>query len=140
MSRIHELIRDKRTALGMSQEELAKKVGYSGKSMIARIERGDVDLPSSKVKLFAKVLRITWEDLRDDFEADDFDDLVSGGYSIDEARARVKAGEIYYGKKVMALPYKDRDVVEALIDKLLEDNNLDASALNYDVILETLMK
>lgn len=47
----------------MSQDELAKKTGYSGKSMIARIERGDVDLPQSKIMLFAKALDISPGDI-----------------------------------------------------------------------------
>lgn len=139
MSKLHELIKEKRKAMGLSQEELAKKVGYSGKSMIARIEHGDVDLPSSKVALFAKVLKIPFYELRDQFEADDFSDLISGGCPVDEATARVKAGELYYGKKVMALPYKDRDIVEALIDKLLENNGINADELKYEEILESLV-
>lgn len=42
----------------MSQEDLAKKTGYSGKSMIARIERGDVDLSQSKIMAFAEALEL----------------------------------------------------------------------------------
>lgn len=49
-------IRERRKALGLTQEELAKKVGYSGKSMIAMIEKGKVDLSQSKIVEFAEAL------------------------------------------------------------------------------------
>ena len=52
----------------MSQEELAKKVGYTDRSSIAKIENGDVDLPQSKIMAIAKALDVSagalmgWED------------------------------------------------------------------------------
>lgn len=47
----------------MSQEELAKKVGYSGKSMVAKVEKGLVDLSQSKIMDFAKALETSAGDL-----------------------------------------------------------------------------
>ncbi len=52
-------IKKERIAQGMSQEELAHKVGYADKGMISRIENGKVDLPQSKIKEFADVLGVT---------------------------------------------------------------------------------
>lgn len=52
-------IKSRRLELDMTQEELAEKTGYSGKSMIAKIEKGKVDLPQSKILLFAKALETT---------------------------------------------------------------------------------
>ena len=43
----------------MSQEELAKKLGYKSRSTIAKIETGKVDLPESKIKSFADALNTT---------------------------------------------------------------------------------
>ena len=43
----------------MSQEELAKKVGYTDRSTIARIEKGEIDLPQSKIALFARALGVS---------------------------------------------------------------------------------
>lgn len=60
---LYKNIRARRMELNMSQADLAAKTGYSGKSMIARIERGDVDLPQSKIMLFAKALDISPGDL-----------------------------------------------------------------------------
>jgi transcriptional regulator with XRE-family HTH domain len=44
---------------GMSQDELAKRCGYEGRSMVSRVESGRVDLPLSKVDLFAKALGVS---------------------------------------------------------------------------------
>ena len=56
---LYENIKNRRIELEMTQEDLAIKTGYSGKSMIAKIERGLVDLPQSKIELFAKALDTT---------------------------------------------------------------------------------
>ena len=63
MIELYKNIKKKRQSLGISQDELAKKTGYSGKSMIARIESGDVDLPQSKIMLFARALDVSPSDL-----------------------------------------------------------------------------
>ncbi len=55
---IYERIKELRKSRGMSQDELAKKCGYEGRSMISRIEAGCVDLPLSKVELFANALNV----------------------------------------------------------------------------------
>lgn len=56
-------IREFRKRLGMSQEELAKLTGYTDRSSIAKIESGKVDLPQSKIKLFAHALHVSPGDL-----------------------------------------------------------------------------
>lgn len=56
MAHIGKRIRDKRESLGISQEELAKKLGYKNKSSIAKIEAGVNDIVQSKVIDFAKAL------------------------------------------------------------------------------------
>lgn len=56
---LYKNIRDRRIKLGMSQEELAKKLGYKSRSTIAKIETGKVDLPESKIKSFADALNTT---------------------------------------------------------------------------------
>ncbi len=53
-----EKIKYFREQLGMSQDELAHRTGYAGKSAISRIESGARDIAQSKLKLFAHVLGI----------------------------------------------------------------------------------
>ena len=68
MEKIYENIRKRRHELGMTQLELARLAGYENRSSIARIERGDHDLPQSKIVEIANALKTTpsylmgWED------------------------------------------------------------------------------
>ena len=59
MAEIGKRIREKREAIGMTQEELAAKLGYKNKSSIAKIETGANDIVQSKVIEFANVLHTT---------------------------------------------------------------------------------
>lgn len=67
-------IKSKREELGLSQEELKNKTGYSNRSMIARIERGDINITSSKIEAIAKALDTTpayimgWEEAESEGE------------------------------------------------------------------------
>ena len=59
MPEIGKRIRAKREELGLTQEELASKLGYKSKTTIAKIENGTNDIVQSKVAEFAKVLGTT---------------------------------------------------------------------------------
>lgn len=52
-------IRNRRIEIGMTQEELAAKVGFKGKSSIAKIESGERGLVQSKIKAIADALDTT---------------------------------------------------------------------------------
>ena len=52
-------IRYKREALGLSQDELAKRLGYKSRSSINKIELGLNDITQSKIVAFAKALGTT---------------------------------------------------------------------------------
>ena len=65
---IGERIRRRREALGISQEELAHRIGYKSKSSINKIELDVQQLRQSKIKQIADALETTtdyvmgWED------------------------------------------------------------------------------
>lgn len=59
MSTVGNNIMNRRKALGMTQEELAKLMGYKSKSTINKIELGINDIPQSKISKFAEVLSTT---------------------------------------------------------------------------------
>ena len=59
MSTIGGKILERRTALNMSQDELAQKVGYKDRSSIAKIESGERDIRQKKLIEFAKALDTT---------------------------------------------------------------------------------
>lgn len=52
-------IKNRRISLGMTQSELAEKIGYTNKTTITKIEKGVNDIPQSKVRDFANALRTT---------------------------------------------------------------------------------
>ena len=56
---LYENIRARRIALNMTQQELAKKMGYKSTSTIAKIESGENDIPHAKIAAFAKALSTT---------------------------------------------------------------------------------
>ena len=56
---MHENIKFLREKLGLSQIELALKVGYKDRSSVAKVESGGVDLPQSKIAAFASALGVT---------------------------------------------------------------------------------
>ena len=56
---IGKRIKERREELKMSQDELAAKAGYTSRSAISRIEKGENDLTQSKIVKFAKILNTT---------------------------------------------------------------------------------
>ena len=77
MLSLYTNIKKLRTERGWSQEDLAKKTGYSSKSMISRIESGAIDLPQSQIMRFAEVFGVPAGDLMGmDGVADDAKDAA----------------------------------------------------------------
>lgn len=70
---IGQIIKKRREELGMSQEELAQKVGYKSRSSINKIEVDGRGLPQSKIAAIAKALNTTpaylmgWEESIPDY-------------------------------------------------------------------------
>ena len=64
MLQLYKNIKKRRLELQLTQTgSLAIKLGYADKSMIAKIEKGLVDLPQSKILAFADVLQTSPSDL-----------------------------------------------------------------------------
>jgi len=77
MSDIYMRIRARREELGLSQEELAARMGYKSKSSINKIEMGINDIPQSKVLAFARALETTTAYL---MGCDDMEDIPNTTY------------------------------------------------------------
>lgn len=56
---LYKNIKLQRQKLGLTQSDLAKRLGYADKSMIAKIENGNIDLPQSKIVAFSDALNVT---------------------------------------------------------------------------------
>lgn len=69
--KIGEKIKLRRNELGLSQRDLAARMGYSHHSTIARIEAGTVDIPQSRIVKFSEVLGVSidylmnWEQVKE---------------------------------------------------------------------------
>ena len=59
MSDLSTRVRLRREQLGLSQEELAQRMGYRSRSSITKLEKGINDLPQSKVEELAQALETT---------------------------------------------------------------------------------
>lgn len=62
---IGEQIKNRRQALGLTQEELARRMGYKSKSTINKIELGINDVSQSKIVQFARALNTSVDYLMD---------------------------------------------------------------------------
>lgn len=56
---MYERIRQLRLDAGMSQDDLARAVGYAGRDMISKIEKGKIDISGKKICEFARALHTT---------------------------------------------------------------------------------
>lgn len=89
MEDLYENIRKRREGLGMSQDELARKVGYTSRSTIARIEHGDINIPQDKIILFARALRVLPEYLMG-WTEDEGMDISDEDLAAAESRQQLK--------------------------------------------------
>ena len=101
-------VRERREALGMTQEELAVKLGYRTQSSIAKIESGVNDPVLSKVKDFSRELQVPISYFLDWDKKEPIPFTVSGA----------KALELI--EKYSRLTSANQEAVSTLIDKLLE--------------------
>lgn len=88
---IGQRIKSRREELGMSQEELAHRIGYKSKSSINKIELDIQQLRQSKIKQIADALETTtdyimgWSEKKNDEpkEKHDVTDLIKNQYGSD---------------------------------------------------------
>ena len=105
MEEVYKNIKKRRLELGMTQSELARLSGYENRSSIARIERGDTNLPQSKIVDIARALKVTpsylmgWED---------------------EDVATLTAMQEETMEKFLMLNYEHQLVVKSIVDTLSE--------------------
>lgn len=106
MNKLYENIKTLRKANGWSQEELAKRMGYTDRSMIAKIESGQVDLAESKIMAFAKVFGVK--------------PPVLMGWREDDAEQVTKAMELY--EKYENLSPDNQVAFQTLLKNLQSDS------------------
>jgi len=82
---INEKIRARRKELGMSQDALAKKVGYAGRSAISKIESGEREVKWSTVLELSQALKWSTDDIA----------RIAGLVDEDDAEFVKSLGHIY---------------------------------------------
>lgn len=101
MLELYKNIKRRRQQLKMTQTDLALKMGYADKSMIAKIEKGNVDLPQSKILAFANVLETTPGELMGwDYEAEPTE-TVDNIYKLDKIKLPM-LGKVACGEPIFA--------------------------------------
>lgn len=108
---VGERIKEKRLEMNLSQDELAKKVGYKSRSSIQKIECAR-DLPLKKVTKMASALNCTpsylmgWEDF--------VDDVQHGQVDLDDLSHALHMYELYK---------KSTPKVQSMVEYLLDEGN-----------------
>ena len=101
MLELYKNIKRRRQQLKMTQTDLALKMGYADKSMIAKIEKGNVDLPQSKILAFAHVLETTPGELMGwDYETETTE-TVDNIYKLDKIKLPM-LGKVACGEPIFA--------------------------------------
>lgn len=104
---LYENIKKRREELGFTQAQLAKSAGYADKTMISKIEKGQIDLPQSKIEVIAKALFTTpailmgWEKSEEHIDT-----------------AVTAAGDAAFFRKYQALPPEKKEIINQLVDQL----------------------
>ena len=128
---LYKNIKMRRIELNLSQEQLASKVGYTSRTSIAKIEAGEIDLPQSKIVLFAKALQTTPEWLMGwDRPIDEIDrkvlelypDFVPGKEYLPSVTdlKKITISELEHLKKYRAIDARGRDMVDTVLEKEYE--------------------
>ena len=129
---LYKNIKKRRLEIGMSQEELAQKTGYTSRSSIAKIEKGDsslfaygskqiekgeVDLQLSKIKLFANALRVSQSELMG------LEGIATTATAEFLADLTLDPELLEYTTKLSKMTNSHKHQVYGYIDRIVEENN-----------------
>lgn len=122
MANVGKNIAAARKRAGMTQEELASRVGYKTKSAINKIEMGIRDLPQKKIAAFADALGVTPGHLMgwDEKPAEELQDM---GALAAQVIMDLDAMEMM--RNYLRLGKSDRHTVRVLVDTLAEKTKKD---------------
>ena len=84
MLEVYENIKKLRKLNGWTQDDLSKKLGYSDRSIVSKIEHGHVDLNQSQIINLAKIFRVSpgmlFGSLESDFKLSAFEKDIICAY------------------------------------------------------------
>lgn len=115
---VGERIRKRREQLGYTQETLAFKLGYKGRSSVNKVENSN-DVTMKKLKMYAEALDTTvsylagWEDDILEIDTDSIVDVMSRPHILE------------YAKRLMMLSESSQQTIYDNIDFLLKKEGRD---------------
>lgn len=130
---IGKKIKEKREAIGISQDELAKRLGYKSRSSINKIELELSDIPQSKISDFAHALSTTPSSLMDwDEEPIRHPEFGNHQENLDYLQKNPELLELYKNiyesdnlrilfDKAQQLDPKDMEMVLELVDRFIKE-------------------
>lgn len=136
---IGDRIKKKREELGMSQEELAKKVGYKSRSSVNKIEIDGRGLPQNKIVLFAKALETTpaylmgWEEIDSHLSGREASDEIYRKFADNIERHHGKEKELLEVYRQLSDENKDKTIQysKSLLSVQQMDNELLLNAAHH---------
>ena len=99
---IGDRIKARRIELGMSQDDLAKKIGYKSRSSINKIELGQYELRQSKIAAFAEALNTTATYILGLEDAPQSSKIPQGCTPLPQQTALPVVGQIACGQPILA--------------------------------------
>lgn len=110
-----ERIKELRQRAGLTQEELAKEIGYSTKTSISKIENDVLDINQSTIVALARALKTTpsvimgWSEIND------------VPFSLNKA-SQASSPEFTDQEIIVALAYRNHPAEQTAVDRILEIN------------------
>ena len=131
-------IRKKREELGMTQQELADKLGYASKSTINKIENGTNDITQSKIIAFAKALNTTVPELMGwSNNAKDLKKTIEE-YNPEGDRERLRMVFSEFENGIISKEVRDQLLKELLpLDSVFYDKNNDEFSIPGNIYMIT---
>lgn len=118
---VGERIKRRRKELELSQSELARKMGYSGKTSVSRAENWGDNITTTKVAKFADALDCSFEYLMGWEEPIKEENLTPNTAHILAKLTRNKV-TCSYVEKLLTLNDYDKSIVYSLIDTMFAKN------------------
>jgi len=118
MLELYKNIKKLRQERGWSQSELAKRVGYAEKSMIARVESGQVNISQTKIVAFADALGVTPGELMGSTES--FTESIKAQQGSDVDMQLVGANDFILLSKIHKLTPTNYNLLVSMIETMLE--------------------
>lgn len=123
---IGERIKQRRIELGLSQEELAKRLGNKSRASVCTVEKDKEDMTTDRVRKYAEALECTpaylmgWEDKKPESTNESLKGMVEFGKKFSDMFVDFSPEQINKALGIAALYEKSSPEVQAAIETLLK--------------------